>query len=390
MRRYRDNLIANVPAAYRADSAGIGRASALDLVRTVAEPGKDKEAEIGLLLWLCHNLWWQYRASMDGTMLREDVYPILRRAVNYHLHFVEEKDGRFHLPPTFSPEYGSAPDCNYDLALLKWGCRTLLWIDARLKLNDPLAARWRDVDARLVDFPQDKNGFMIGAGRPFAMSHRHYSHLFMIWPLRLLDADKPETKEIAERSVRRWHSKKGGLQGYSYTGGASLLATIGDGDGAYAMLEGVKRFIKPNTLYDEGGNPVIETPLSANRSIHDMLLQSVGDEVRVFNATPKAWGDIVFRDLRGEGAFLVSAGRRGGATAWIAVKSLAGEPLKLRAVFAAPPAVAGVPADRVKAVPGGWDVALKRGETLVLRADGVRPEVAPVAAAGRANPFGLN
>lgn len=389
LRKYRENLILNAPAKYRADSAGIGRASALDLRRPVMEPGVDREAEIGSLPWICHNLWWHYRVTMDDAMLREDVYPLLRRAVNYYLHFAKEgADGRIHLPETYSPEYGSSPDCNYDLALFKWGCRTLLWIDARLKLNDPLAPKWRDVDRRLVDFPTDAHGLMIGAKLPLKSSHRHYSHLFSIWPLRLLDADKPETRELATKSVRWWHSLKGGLQGYSYTGGASLLATIGDADGAYDMLQGLKRFVRPSTMYRESG-PVIETPLSAAQSMHDLLLQSVGDEIRVFSATPSAWPDASFRDLRGEGAFLVSAERRDGETRLIRVESLAGEPLRLRAKFPAAPVVEGVSADAVRTVPGGWDVTLPKGGVVTFRAPGASAAIRDVAGTGPTNPFGL-
>lgn len=387
MARHRDNLIANVPPQYRHDSAGIGRVSGLDLAGAVADPTTDADAEIGSLLWLCHNLWWEYRVTMDDTILRDDVYPILRRAVNYHLHFVyKQADGRYHLPSTHSPEYGPAADGNYDLALLAWGCRTLIWINERLRLNDPLEATWRDVDANLVDFPTDEHGYRIGVDQPYARSHRHFSHLFMIWPLRLIDEDEP-ARALAERSVRWWLSKDHELAGFSYTGGASLLATIGDPDGALALLNEMKPFVRPNTMYHEWENPVIETPLSANQSIHDLLLQSVGDEVRVFTSTPSAWADAVFRDWRGEGGFLVSAERRGGDTRWIAVTSLAGEPLNLRAHFTEDPEISG--AERVTQVPGGWDVSLERGATLLVRVPGVEPVVTAIEGAGPPNPFGL-
>src|SRR3546814_6930666 len=57
-----------------------------------------------------------------------------------------------------------------------------------------------------------------------------------------------------------------------------------------------------------------------------MVLQSWGGAIRIFPAVPAAWPDLVFGDFRAEGAFLVSARRSGGRTAWIRVKSLAGEP----------------------------------------------------------------
>lgn len=53
-------------------------------------------------------------------------------------------------------------------------------------------------------------------------------------------------------------------------------------------------------MYKESG-PVIETPLSAAQSIHDMLLQSWGGKIRIFPAIPATWKDIAYSGLRTEG-----------------------------------------------------------------------------------------
>lgn len=93
-------------------------------------------------------------------------------------------------------------------------------------------------------------------------------------------------------------------------------------------------------MYMESG-PVIETPLSGAQCIHDMLLQSWGGKIRVFPAVPSQWKDVQFKDLRTEGAFLVSAVRKGGKTSFIRIKSLAGEPCILRTDMANPVVKAG-------------------------------------------------
>ena len=100
--------------------------------------------EVGNLPWALNNCWSQYRYSMDDEMLREKLYPLLRRAINLYLHMVEEgADGKLHLPPTYSPETGVWKDCNFDLALFKWGCHTLLKASKRLGIDDPLIPRWK-------------------------------------------------------------------------------------------------------------------------------------------------------------------------------------------------------------------------------------------------------
>ena len=82
----------------------------------------------------------------------------------------------------------------------------------------------------------------------------------------------------------------------------------------------------PNTMYCERGNPTFESPISSSRSMLDMLIQSWGNTIRVFPATPSSWKDASFYQLRAEGAFLLSAKRENGKSRFIHIKSLAGEP----------------------------------------------------------------
>ncbi|MFE6733518.1 Tat pathway signal sequence domain protein [Microbacterium sp. NPDC057650] len=335
LREHQSNLILNVPEKYRHDSAGLARTSQEDL-RTdqLAEAGDTAAAasqlELGNLTWALHNAWLSYRHSMDDEVLRNLIFPVLRRAINYYLHFLQEgADGRLHLPRTYSPEYDFATDTNYDLALLTWGCRTLLDSAKRLGIPDELAPRWRDVLDRLVAPPQDAGGLRIGANRALTSSHRHFSHLLWFYPLQILDLDDAGNRDLLERSVKRWVGFSGALQGYTFTGASSMSSLLGDGDRALDYLSTLlDKYVRPNTMYAETG-PVIETPLAGAQSILDMLIASRGDRVRVFPAVPSSWPELAVHDLRTEGAFLVSAARTAGVTRFVRVKSLAGEPLHL-------------------------------------------------------------
>jgi alpha-L-fucosidase 2 len=229
-------------------------------------------------------------------------------------------DGRWHLPPTLSPELAVVPDCNYDLALLRWSCATLIETCERLKIDDPLLPRWRDVMANLTPYPMDKDGFMIGRDRALQESHRHYSHLLAIYPLHVVTPEQPENRALIEKSLAHWTSMPEKFRGFSYTGASAMHALLGQGDKAADYLhELLDKVIKPNTFYTEAG-PVIETPLSAATSLQEMLLQSWGGKLRVFPGVPAAWGDADFATLRGEGGYLVSAARRSGRTAWVKIE----------------------------------------------------------------------
>lgn len=71
-------------------------------------------------------------------------------------------------------------------------------------------------------------------------------------------------------------------------------------------------------------------------AVHEMLLQSWSptpgrrdtEVIRLFPASPSAWGEASFEDLRAEGGHRVSAKRQHGATTWFRV--VAGKPGAVR------------------------------------------------------------
>jgi hypothetical protein len=108
-----------------------------------------------------------------------------------------------------------------------------------------------------------------------------------------------------------------------------------------------------------------------------MLLQSWSDPakdepvlIRVFPAVPAEWKEIEFRDLRAEGAFLVSAKRVGGQTQWVKIKSLAGEPCRVKPGFKGRASVTGARASILKQPsPDIYEIGLSKGEEVTLAAE---------------------
>jgi alpha-L-fucosidase 2 len=323
-------LVNNVPPKLRPNAAVIGRSASYDLVRGInlSDPNRSQAgSEAGNLPWTMYYYWQYATYQNDDTILRHRVFPLLKLAINHYLAYLErDASGHYHLPPTLSPELVIVPDCNYDLALLRWGCATLVETAERLKINDPLLAQWRDVLANLTPFPVDDTGLMIGRDRPLRESHRHYSHLLAIYPLHVITPDRSGDRALIEKSLAHWTSMPDKFRGFSYTGASSMYSLLGDGDKAVDFLHQLlEKVIKPNTFYTEAG-PVIETPLSGATSVQDMLLQSWGGKVRVFPAVPAAWEDVSFATLRAEGGYLVSAVRHAGRTAWVSVEYSGHEP----------------------------------------------------------------
>jgi len=377
------SLINNVPEEYRKDSAGIGVGATESLEGSIGAPNplKPKRGPVlGDLTWALHDVWLQYRYSMDESLLRDPIFPLLRRSINYYRHFLTTgPDGRLHLPTSNSPEYEDmGPDTNYDLSLLRWGCQTLLWINDHLQLNDPLVPQWKEILEKLVPYPgNDTDGYFIADGVPVTHGHRHYSHLLMIYPLYLVNIDQPGGRGQIEKCVEHWQSFNSGFFGFTYTGAASMYASLGDGDRALKSLNRFPRVLLPNALYQAS---CIESPLSAAQSIQEMLLQSWGETIRVFPALPTTWARTNFRDLRTEGAFSVSASSVNGRTEWVSVRSLAGEPFRIRPGLKGKVQISGSGAAHVKELePGVYALKLAKGEEAVFSSGSGPGTVSPVA-----------
>ncbi|MEV0091346.1 Tat pathway signal sequence domain protein [Streptomyces sp. NPDC050738] len=402
---YRQTLVETTDPRYRADSAGITRTTDMTLSAggaldgstfPLGIPGQATPVpEVGCLTWALHNVWLSYRHTMDESILRDTVFPLLRRTVNYYLHFLQPgTDGKLHLPLTYSPEYGTSPDCNFDLMLLTWGCGTLLESAELLGIDDPLKARWQEVLAKLTPYPTGPDGLMIGAGTPLAVSHRHFSHLLAVYPLYEMTGRNPDEVALIERSLSHWVGFTGALQGYTYTGASSISSLLGKGEDALKYLgELMTKYIQPNTMYKESG-PVIETPLAAAQSLHDMLCQSWGGTVRVFPAVPAAWADLTLHDFRTQGAFLLSAVREKGATRWVGLTSEAGAPCVVRHGIAGAVEVTGRHGKPLRYEDLGdatVRIELRRGESALITAAGDSPDltIRPVTPNAPAAAWGL-
>lgn len=218
-----------------------------------------------------------------------------------------------------------------------------------------------------------------------------------------MDPDDEAARELLIRTARHWHAIEDGkaLAGYSFTGGASIYASLGLGAEAHDMLDdfldnargGGK--VLPNTFYVEtaGRNPVIETPLSAASATMDLLLQSWRGKIRIFPAVPPSWPDAVFHQLRAMDGFVVSARRRDSRTEWVHLRSEAGEPCVIRvADWSGPLSVRGSsPVEVTEIAPGEYRLGLAKGDEVLLTPAGHEVSAAVVDAlpGAPANPYGV-
>jgi alpha-L-fucosidase 2 len=122
-----------------------------------------------------------------------------------------------------------------------------------------------------------------------------------------------------------------------------------------------------------------------------MLLQGWNDRLRIFPAVPVHWRDVAFRDLVAEGAWVVSATRLDGRTAWVRIKAQTDRKLRLKNPFG----LEAVTVSGAALSQEGADYVgdLVAGQEVVLAVAGVLPDLEEAIVQVRRSelrPLGLN
>ena len=325
------------------------------------------------LAWICYNLWQNYRYKMDDQTL-EQLYPILKQTTNNYLQKIQKDSlGVYHLSAVYLPNYGLVTDYNYDLALLKWGCHTLISIANRLQINDPQIIRWRHILKNLAPIATDKNEILIGKDTPIKKSTESYAHLISIYPLYLLNIDNPQNKKLIEQSLDAWLRLGNLLQGYSYAGASSAYAAIKEGNQALRFLKLLTDYrITNNTLYCKNEQTIM-SPITGTQSILDMIIQSWGGTIRIFPSLPAEWKNIKFYKLRSEGAFTISAERTNGKTNFIEITNEMGELCTVEIDFDNPHFETARKIKITRIADRTYNIPIRKGESVRIYPSGTHP-----------------
>lgn len=295
--------------------------------------------------WVAQSYYLQWRSTRDRLFLRQRAYPFVKEigtALSELL--VPGKDGLLRLPLSSSPEIHDnsiraflKPNSSYDQALLRWTFGALAEMAAAQSLTAD-TAKWNALLARLGPMvPKGTTGSLpFSAGEEYTASHRHFSHAMAIHPLGLLDARGPDSMivrhtvdTIAKYGTSQW-------TGYSFSWFAAMLARTNRGDEALRYLSDYLAFTLRNGFHangDQSGRGLssmtyrpftLEGNFLMMQAVHEMLLRSDGTTVTVFPATPAAWRDASFRQLRADGGWRVSAWRSNGAVDSVRIVAPAG------------------------------------------------------------------
>lgn len=338
--------------------------------------------------WCAQHFYWQWKYSMDKQFLNEQAYPYITQSATFLENITFLKDGIRKLPLSSSPEYNDNDITawfkdwsNFDLGLAKF----LFKASAEVCEAKGLKAEqkhWLEIASELPDYEVNETGFTIAPGQNLTSSHRHMSQYMAIYPLGLLDYNKAEDKIRIDNSYKQLEAKgTKGWCGYSFSWMASLYARAFQGDNALKQLQiFANNFCSPNSFHlngDQKGGQysgftyrpfTLEGNFAFAQGVNELLLQSRDGYVHVFPAVPSTWNNCSFKDLRSEGAFLISADKVKGMTEKVEVFSEQGGTLKVKLpfkTFRAKSIKRGVVPVKIK--DGITSCMFKKGETIVFQ-----------------------
>lgn len=306
--------------------------------------------------WLAQHYYLQWRYSMDRDFLKKRAYPWFKEVATFlEKNTFLNRQGQRQLPISSSPEINDnkvtawfSENTNYDLSLMRFTFSKAAELATELKLTQE-AAHWKTIFRQFAPYALSENAELkFAPSLPYNQSHRHFSHVMAIHPLGEIRWENGENDQKIIKNSLSLLDKIGPdwWCGYSYAWLGSLKARAKDGVGAAKTLHTfATAFCLPNSFHANGDQTksglskftyrpfTLEGNFAFAAGIQEMLIQSYAGFVEIFPAVPDEWKEVSFRDLRTEGAFLVSAVRAGGITDEITIHSEKGGRVRLKLPF---------------------------------------------------------
>jgi alpha-L-fucosidase 2 len=303
--------------------------------------------------WCAQHFYWQWKYAMDEHFLKDRAYPYIHEAATYLENITRLESGVRKLPLSSSPEYNNnridawfKDWSNFDLSLATYLFSIAGEVATAVGMKRE-ALHWQQILSQLPGYEINETGFTVAPGQNLNESHRHMSQYMAIYPLAMLDINEQNNKAAIENSLKRIEEK--GTRawcGYSFSWMASLYARAYKADSAVKHLKiFASNFCSPNSFHlngDQKGGQysdatyrpfTLEGNFAFAQGIHELLLQSRKGYLQVFPAIPDSWRNVSFSNLRGEGAFLISAEKKNGATRSVSVKAEKASLLKIKLPF---------------------------------------------------------
>ncbi|WP_051287063.1 glycoside hydrolase family 95 protein [Paenibacillus taiwanensis] len=303
--------------------------------------------------WLALHMWEHYGYNGSLSFLRERAYPVLKEASLFFLDFLLElPSGQLVTVPSLSPEnsyrseqgevgalcYGPSMDSQILYALFTACIRAseLLQQDVEghteqwLQEEKQLIQQWQQVRSQLPQPQIGRHGQIMEWAVDYEeveLGHRHISQLFALHPgEQIIPHRSPDLGRAAKFTLQRRLANGGGHTGWSQAWIANFWSRLDEGDQAHQSLRRLlSKAVHPN-LFGDHPPFQIDANFGGAAAIHEMLLQSHGDEIRLLPALPHAWPRGKVTGLRARGGFTIAITWEAGKLQQAQITSTLGKP----------------------------------------------------------------
>jgi hypothetical protein len=296
---------------------------------------------------------WDYYKFAPTPAHLDRVYPLIKEFGLFYCSILEKcplVEGKRRMGPSFFPELGAFNEFNvcYDIHFVTAGLR-IAREAAALKGEEAFVSR---LDANLAQVPtygtqldpDQGNQTVIEpwSGAKFNVgADRHGTMIQGIFPAGIINwFSSDELKGLGRRTINR--VEKSTTHANSNVMLNLARARLGMGAEAIANAKlcfsgtEIGKYSKEqaNGLFHWSGHGYFITEqVAISRLVTELLLQSVGDVIRIFPAWP-ADTDAHFTDLLAQGGFAVSAAQVGGTISNVSIRSMVGGTAKLLSPWA--------------------------------------------------------